>query len=208
MTERGLSGVAVLLLALLAERPMHPYEAYQTLVHRRDTRLVRVNAGAVYHGFERLESAGLADRVGTERQGGRPERTTYSITRAGVVALVDRVQDLLVEDPPAYPLFPVALSEAECLPVAAATAALSARRSRLDAEVEILRVTHERLISSGLARRHVLELELEQAMLAAESTWLGGLIDELASGSLEWNPAPLDPDRLAGPNPEARGARS
>ena len=34
-------------LALLAERPMHPYEMYQTLVHRREDRNVKVRPGSL-----------------------------------------------------------------------------------------------------------------------------------------------------------------
>jgi len=194
MSDGELSGVAVLLLALLAERPMHPYEAYLTLEQRHATRLVRVNAGAVYHAFERLERVGLADRVGTDRQGRRPERTTYSITAAGSKALAGRIESLLIEDPPSYPLFTVALSEAECLAVPVALAALRERRSRLDIALDLYRRSYDALVAEGLPRRHILELEYEIATKAAQTAWLGTLIDDLAAGAIEWNPAPVDLD--------------
>ena len=66
---------------------MHPYQLHQTLVERGDTRIVRVNPGAVYHGVERLERDGLVEVVGTDRTGKRPERTTYRITDAGRAGL-------------------------------------------------------------------------------------------------------------------------
>ena len=69
-----LSAVAVLVLGLLHEQPMHPYQLHQTLVERGDTRIVRVNPGAVYHGVERLERDGLVEVAGTDRTGKRPER--------------------------------------------------------------------------------------------------------------------------------------
>ena len=77
MAMGELSAIAVLILALLHERPMHPYQVHRNLVERGDTRLVRVNAGAIYHGIERLEKEGLVEAAGTERAGNRPERTTY-----------------------------------------------------------------------------------------------------------------------------------
>ncbi len=93
-----LTAVAVLVLALLHEQPMHPYQVHQNLVDRGDTRLVRVNAGAVYHGIERLEKEGLVEAVGTERSGNRPERTTYRITEAGRTAFATRLTSFLGDD--------------------------------------------------------------------------------------------------------------
>ncbi|HWU59288.1 MAG TPA: PadR family transcriptional regulator, partial [Microbacteriaceae bacterium] len=34
--------LAIATLALLAERPMHPYEMYQTLIQRAEDRIVKV----------------------------------------------------------------------------------------------------------------------------------------------------------------------
>ena len=111
-----LSAVAVLVLGLLHEQPMHPYQLHQTLVERGDTRIVRVNPGAVYHGVERLERDGLVEVVGTDRTGKRPERTTYRITDAGRAEFATRLTSLLGDEHPAYPLFSVGLAEANELP--------------------------------------------------------------------------------------------
>ncbi len=96
--------VAVMALALLHEEPMHPYEIFRTLEQRCETRLARINAGAVYHAVERLVADGLAEAVGTEREGRRPERTTYRATEAGTAALLPRLTSLLADDHPSYPL--------------------------------------------------------------------------------------------------------
>ena len=40
-----LNPLAVSALALLAERPMHPYEMYQLMLQRREDRVVKVSAG-------------------------------------------------------------------------------------------------------------------------------------------------------------------
>lgn len=190
MNVSELSGVSVLLLALLSERAMHPYEAFGLLEERHDTRLVRVTAGAVYHGFERLERDGLARREGTDRQGRRPERTTYAITSAGRDALSHRVRSLLADEHPAYPLLAVGLAEAECLPAGQVVDALNERLARDNQWLEHLHAAHERLVSQGLARRHMLELEYEIAALGAQTRWIAGLVAELLDGSLPWNPDP------------------
>ena len=43
-----LSPLALSTLALLTERPMHPYEMYQLMLQRREDRVVKVSAGSLY----------------------------------------------------------------------------------------------------------------------------------------------------------------
>src|SRR3954447_10538864 len=90
-----LTSLGLAALALLAERPMHPYEMYQTLVHRREDRNVKVRPGSLYHAVDRLAREGLVDAVGVDREGKRPERTSYAITAGGRRALDDRVATML-----------------------------------------------------------------------------------------------------------------
>ena len=162
-----LSAVAVLILALLNEQPMHPYQVHQNLVERGDTRLVRVNAGAVYHGIERLEKEGLVEVAGTERSGNRPERTTYRITDAGRSALVARLTSFLGDDHPSYPLFPVGLAEAHEVPAETVIEQLTRRRDRESERMALLWTAQDRLTSLGLPRRYLLDVEHEIAMLGA-----------------------------------------
>ena len=79
----SLTPLGVAALALLVERPMHPYEMYQTLVQRSEERVVKVRPGSLYHTVDRLAASGLVRATGTEREGNRPERTTYEITERG-----------------------------------------------------------------------------------------------------------------------------
>ena len=44
----------------------------------------------MYHTVARLLRAGLIAEVGTDRDGNRPERTTYTLTPAGREALAER----------------------------------------------------------------------------------------------------------------------
>ena len=63
MPAPRLSPTATLVLAVLLDQPMHPYEMLVRLRKRRDDRLVRLNPGAVYHAVDRLERDGLVERV-------------------------------------------------------------------------------------------------------------------------------------------------
>ena len=192
-----LPAVAVMTLALLREQPAHPYEVFRTLEQRCDTRLARVNPGAIYHAVERLVADGLAEVVGTEREGRRPERTTYRVTEAGEAALAPRIVSLLADDHPAYPLFPVGLAEAPHVPRADALAALVVRRDRLVAALGRATAKLDRAARHGLPLRYVLDADHEAAMLAAEIAW----IDDVAA-RIEVDPTPWelpDPESAATP---------
>src|SRR5690242_10059973 len=182
-----LSAVAVLILALLHEQPMHPYQVHQNLVERGDTRLVRVNAGAVYHGVERLEKDGLVEVAGTERAGNRPERTTYRITQAGRSAFAARLTSFLGDDHPAYPLFSVGLAEAHEIPAQSAIEQLVRRRDREAARMSTLAAAQDRLRTMGLPRRYLLDVEHDLAMLGAEVAWLDRTLEELRADALDWD---------------------
>jgi DNA-binding PadR family transcriptional regulator len=180
--------VAVMALALLHEEPMHPYEIFRTLEQRCETRLARISVGAVYHAVERLVADGLAEPVGTEREGRRPERTTYRATQAGAAALKPRLVGLLSDDHPEFPLFPVGLAEAPHLPRAEALAALAVRRDRKAAKAawagqSLVRLLEER----GLPLRYVLDADYEAAMAAAEVAWLDDVVRRLEADAAPWD---------------------
>jgi DNA-binding PadR family transcriptional regulator len=179
--------VAVMALALLHEEPMHPYEIFRTLEQRCETRLAKINVGAVYHAVDRLVADGLAEAVSTEREGRRPERTTYRATEAGTAALLPRLVSLLSDDHPTYPLFPVGLAEAPHLPRTEALAALTARRDRQAAALAWTRSMLPKLLEERrLPLRFILDTDYEAAMLAAEVAWLDDVIKRLDADPEPW----------------------
>ena len=87
-----LTPLGLIVLALLAEGDMHPYEMMRLLRMRRDDRLVTITNGTMYHTVARLEREGLVAEVGVDRDGNRPERTTYTVTDAGTRAVSEWVR--------------------------------------------------------------------------------------------------------------------
>ena len=103
-----------MVLALLGEGDMHPYEMIRLMRLRRDDRLVTITNGTLYHTVGRLERAGLLAEVGVDRDGNRPERTTYALTDGGPRAVGEWVRRELPRiDRPAE--FRIALAEAHNL---------------------------------------------------------------------------------------------
>lgn len=199
-----LSPTATLVLAVLREQPMHPYEMLLRLRRRRDDRLVRLNPGAVYHAVDRLERDGLVERAGVDRDGNRPERTVYAITAAGIAAHETRTRELVRDTPPEYPSFPVGLALVPDLTLDAALALLRERRAALAASVAGQREQLDGAVARGLPRRFVLDAYYELHQADAQVAWLDATIAELGSGALSWTDEPSSAFRLdVGTEPHA-----
>src|SRR5438067_9744544 len=96
MAKRRISNpLALAVLALLAERPMHPYEMSSTLRERAKEESIKLNYGSLYSVVESLQRHKLIDVHEVVREGRRPERTVYAITEAGRTELVDWLSELL-----------------------------------------------------------------------------------------------------------------
>ena len=181
-----LTPLGIAALSLLVEEPMHPYEMYQLLMARHEDRLVKVRPGTLYHAVGRLEEHGLVEAAGTDREGNRPERTTYRITSAGREALTGRLQDMLAEPVNEYPAFPLAVSEAYNLPVADVLALLDRRLELLQEQLEYLQAGEATVRKKDVARKYWIDLQYQQTMLASEMGWIRSLQDQLRSGELPW----------------------
>ena len=190
--RRSLGALGIAVLALLVERPMHPYEMFQTLLQRGEERLLKVRPGSLYHTVDRLEHVGLVHAAGTEREGNRPERTTYEITAAGRGALFDRIAEILGTPDREYPLFPVALAEAHNLPADDVVALLRKRIAEREADIAELDEYAARARDKDVPRVFWFETEYLRRLAEAEQRWLDELVGEIESGALPWLAEYLD----------------
>lgn len=182
----ALTPLAVAALALLAEGPMHPYEMYQTLMQRSEDRIVKVRPGSLYHTVDRLAGQGLVRATGTEREGNRPERTTYEITERGTLALGERIAQSLGTPVNEYPEFPLVLGEAHNLPLDTVIALLRRRVSAIRADIEVMDAGIRVVRAKELPAKFWLDVRYLRAMAAADAEWLENLIAELETGATSW----------------------
>lgn len=203
-----LTPLGVASLALLAEQPMHPYEMYQVLMARHEDRLVKVRPGTLYHAVGRLAEGGLVEATGTEREGNRPERTTYRITPAGHEALDSRLQAMLSTPVNEYPVFPHAIAEAHHLPEGVVIDLLEERLAALDADLDFLVRGEAVVTAKGLDRKYWLDITYQQAMRRTEIAWIRGLLMELGNGQLPWGEPQPTPTELSNQPKESLGKRS
>jgi DNA-binding PadR family transcriptional regulator len=182
----ALTPLGVSALALLAERPMHPYEMYQLLMERSEDRVVKVRPGSLYHTVDRLAGQGYVRATGTQRSGNRPERTTYEITAEGRSTLLGQLRDLLAVPVNEYPRFPLALSESHNLPRDVVLQLCRQRLELLRAEIQRFNAGIEHVRTAGIDERYWIDMRYQQAMLAAEAAWLDEFLADLAGGRLAW----------------------
>ena len=182
------STLAMLLLALLLEAPMHPYRMQQVIKERGQDQLVNVaQRNSVYQALERLVRDGLARPGDTIRDSGRPERTTYEITAAGAAALRNWLVEMLPTPAREFPEFPAALAFIAILAPAEVRSLLERRLAALtDKLAEIVGQA-----PPGLPRLFLIEDEYRAALLRCELEWLRALVDDLAEGRLTWDAATI-----------------
>src|SRR5262249_7502199 len=112
------SALALAVLLLLGESPMHPYQMHRMLRERRKEDVLDVRPAAIYRLVERLDGAGLIEPLGTSREGKRPERTVYRLTDGGRELSDESLREMRAMPAREDPSCPGALPRAGVLPTA------------------------------------------------------------------------------------------
>jgi DNA-binding PadR family transcriptional regulator len=203
MTQR--SGLALAVLALAAEEPMHPYRMQQLLRERGKDQVVNVGQRSqLYKTIDRLVRDDLLVARATEREATRPERTVYAATDAGRELAITWTLDMLTAPRHEFAEFTAALAYLPLLDPEVAADALALRLS--DRRSELERVRHDLAKAPDfLPRIVVVEAEYAIAHLETDVAWIAALLDDLRSGALTWDRAALtDIARRADPGGEDR----
>lgn len=175
--------LALAVMALLSERPMHPYEIAQTLRQRGKENSVKINFGSLYTVVQNLEKHGYVEVAEVQRKGNRPERTLYGLTGTGHEEMLDWMADLVAVPAREYPLFETALSLIAVLPPDEVVVLLEERVRQLDIQRAAVSGILTQL-GRTLPRLFVVETEYQLHMMAAQADWIRGLLREIADGSL------------------------
>jgi DNA-binding PadR family transcriptional regulator len=173
--------LALNLLTVLRQGPMHPYEMATTMREWGKDQSTKINWGSLYTVVGNLEKHGFIEATETTREGKRPERTVYRLTEAGEVELRDWMRELVGQPEREYRQFETALSLIGVLGPDEAIDLLRKRAMRLDglaAAGEAM--VHE--VAQTIPRLFLIEGEFAAAMLRAESAWIKGLLAEVTSG--------------------------
>jgi len=82
----------LVLLSLLAERPMHGYQANLELERREIRDWAEISRPMIYYSLEKLARAGLIQSAETNEPAGGPERSTFETTAKGREALANALE--------------------------------------------------------------------------------------------------------------------
>ena len=82
----------LVLLSLLAERPMHGYQANLELERREIRDWAGISRPQVYYSLEKLARAGMIRTLETDEPAAGPERSTFETTAKGRAALADALE--------------------------------------------------------------------------------------------------------------------
>ena len=202
---RPANPLALAVLALLFERPMHPYEMAATLKQRHKEDSIKLRYGSLYTVIDLLVGRGFIAPRETSRAGKRPERTTYELTGPGYDELRSWMQDLLRTPVNEYPQFTAGLSLLPVLPPEEAVALLRERAIHLSGEAarleshlaelahqEVPLPPHEMppaLIGKKFPPLFVVEAEYRVAMIKAELAFVNELVRRIVEEG--WGPVEM-----------------
>jgi DNA-binding PadR family transcriptional regulator len=190
MASRGqLSPVAIAVLALLAEEPMHAYRMQQLMRERGVGLVVNVrNRSGLHASLDRLARDELIRVRAVERDARHPERTVYELTSPGRETLLAGLRDHVATPAREFPLFPAVVSFLHLLSPEDA-------RTRLELRAEALqrRLTETEAVLTasreyGVPRLHLLEHEYLESTTSAELAWVRAVSRDIGAGDLTWEP--------------------
>jgi DNA-binding PadR family transcriptional regulator len=184
------SSIALAVLVMLCEAPMHPYRMQRLLKERGKDAVINVEQRAsLYQTIQRLERDGLILARQTIRDDKRPERTVYEITEEGRATALQWMRQILATPTPEYPEFPAAVSFLALLTPEDAADQLARRAQAIEAEVVRIDQALKQTEAMGLPRLFMLESEYVRAAQLAELTWVKAVLEDLRASRLKWDEA-------------------
>lgn len=185
--------LALAVLSLLNERPMHPYEIGVTMRQRGLSDSIKLNTGSLYAVIDSLLKNKQIQPVGTQREGKHPERTIYEPTEEGRAEFFDWLRTLLRMPVKEYSQFAAGLSFLAHLTPIEALDLLKERSGTLAEQIRDVRHSIESTRAMGIDRLFLVEQEYSLALLETEQQWLQQLIRDIEGGVLaehkdgKWN---------------------
>jgi len=185
-TDRPENPLALAMMSMLAEGPMHPYEVATNLKTRHGEEAIKIRFGSLYSVIAQLVARGWIVAHETAQSGNRPEHTKYRLTEPGREALTAWMRDLIAEPVKEYPKFEAALCLMAVLPPTEVADRLGERLARLQASIAKLQSDIDGVLASGLDPLWVAEANYRLAMLKAERDFCRDLAPQLLERTSSW----------------------
>ncbi len=185
MAKRKVSNLlALAVLSLLTERPMHPYEMLGVMRRRELATVIKMNQSSLYSVIEALQREGWIVPTETQREGRYPERTVYATTEAGRTELTDWLRSLLRQPEGEYTAFATALAFLGNLPPTEAAMLLGEYAGTLSEQTSRTQAILEEAHRLGVDRLYLVEDYYTLTIQTAKLTFVRQLIQEINDGTL------------------------
>ncbi|GLV55266.1 PadR family transcriptional regulator [Dictyobacter sp. S3.2.2.5] len=185
MARRKVSNLlALAVLSLLTERPMHPYEMSAVMRQRELSSVIKLNQSSLYAVIDALQREQWIMPVETQREGRYPERTIYTTTEAGRAELADWLRSLIRQPATEYTQFAAGLAFLGNLPPDEVVTLLQEYLQHLQPEIDQAKSNLERGSQLGVDRLFLVEDRYALTLLETRSTFVQQLIQEIHDGTL------------------------
>jgi DNA-binding PadR family transcriptional regulator len=171
--------LALAILVLLYERPMHPYEMATTLRERRKESSIKLNYGSLYTVIEQLQRENFIAVREVLKEGRRPAKTVYELRATGEAELIDWMRELVSSPVKEYPMFEAAISLLPVLPPEEAIDLLQIRIGLLEKTIEEFDEQERIRREMKLPRLFSLESEYHKAITLAEYEFSKDLLSDI-----------------------------
>jgi DNA-binding PadR family transcriptional regulator len=180
------SPIALAVLAMLCEEPMHPYRMQRLIKERGKDEVINVaQRASLYQTIQRLERDRLISAQRTARDEKRPERTIYEVTAAGRTVALEWLRRILSTPAREYPDFPAGISFLPMLTPEDALQQLTLRAKAIEAELR--RMDDLLKQAAAVPRLFLLEGEYVRAVQVTELSWVNAVLEDLRAGRLTWS---------------------
>jgi len=150
-----------------------------TLRERHKEESIKLRYGSLYTVIDLLVKAGFIVERKTTREGNRPEKTIYSVTKAGETEMRDWLREILSTPTKEFPQFEAGLSLLPALPPEEAADVLETRIEFLKKDMEQIMRGCEAANKHGLPALFSIESEYRLAQLEAEYSFVEKLIERI-----------------------------
>jgi DNA-binding PadR family transcriptional regulator len=171
--------LALAILVLLYERPMHPYEMATTMRERHKESSIKLNYGSLYTVIEQLLRENFIAVREILKEGKRPAKTVYELTAPGEVELIDWMRELVSSPVKEYPMFEAAISLLPVLPPEEVIGLLEIRLGLLKKTIDECDAEDRICREMKLPRLFLLESEYFKAITLAEYKFSKDLLSDI-----------------------------
>ncbi|NQX46744.1 PadR family transcriptional regulator [Paenibacillus tritici] len=180
----------LLILGLLLERDMHPYEITLVMKERSMDQIIKLQMGSLYYAVDKLAEGGHIETVEVIRSPDRPDKTIYRITDKGKELMEQLIlQQIKKSDPPYHPLY-MALALSRYIDQEKVAKLLEERIREAEHQVNFAYQVYEEHISLvPRSSLHLMYGRYEHCL--TELKWLKRLYDDVVAGKMSDKGSPI-----------------